>query len=82
MIEISVGMILDSTQETMRVTRNPSDHSANFGRGAHTVFLSTNMKSVTSIKLMSQLLRSSYGVYYYHKLVASSVKSDNYTKGR
>ena len=78
---MSVGMILDSTRETMRVTRNPSDHSANFGRGAHTVFLST-MKSVTSIKLMSQLLRSSYSVYYYHKLVASSVKSDNYTKGR
>ena len=79
---MSVGMILDSTRETMRVTRNPSDHSANFGRGAHTHVLSTNMKSVTSIKLMPQLLCISYDIYFYHNLVESFVKSDNYTKGR
>ena len=79
---MSVGMILDSTRETMRVTRNPSDHSANFGRGAHTHFLSTNMKSVTSIKLMLRLLCSSYGIYYYHNLVENIMKSGNYAKGR
>lgn len=78
---MSVGMILDSTRETMRVTRNPSDHSANFGRGAHTYFLS-NVESVISIKLMLSLLCSSYGIYYYHNLVANFVKSDNYTKVR
>ena len=77
---MSVGMVFNSTQETMRVTRNPSDHSANFGRGAHTYFLSNNMKSVTSIKLMPWLLCTSYDICYYHNLVEDFMKSGNYTK--
>lgn len=79
---MSVGMILDSTRETMRVTRNPSDHSANFGRGAHTDLLSTNVQYVTSIKSMLSLLCSSYGVCYSRNLVENFAKSDNYTKVR
>lgn len=79
---MSVGMILDSTQETMRITRNPSDHSANFGRGAHTDFLFANVKSNISIKLIPWLLSSSYNLYFYHNLVESFMKSDSYTKVR
>ena len=64
----------------MRVTRNPSDHSANFGRGDHTRCISTNVESVTSIKSMPKMLHNSYDVYFYYNLVESIVKSDSYTK--
>jgi len=77
---MGVGMILDSTLEAMRVTRNPSDHSAYFGRGAHTRYFSTNVASVTSIKLMSWLLHRTYYSYFYHNLVENFVKLDSYTK--
>ena len=80
LIETSVGMILDSTRETMRVTRNPSDHNANFGRDAHTNYLlACNPECFTIIKTMS--LCSSYGNYFYHDLVDSFMELANYTKG-
>jgi hypothetical protein len=64
----------------MRVTRNPSDHSANFGRGAHTNYLPTNLGSVVTIKSMSLSLRSLYGDYFDHKPVDIFVGLKNYTR--
>jgi len=73
-------MVLDSTQETMRVTRNPSDHNAYFGRGAHTCSISNMMKSVTLIKLM-------YGCYMIQACAIfinskNFIESNNCAKGR
>ena len=65
LIEIGVGMIFNSTQETMRVTRNPSDHSEYFGRGAHTLFFSINRKNPDLIKVILSLYISYEYVYFY-----------------
>lgn len=73
-----MGMILDTTtKETMSAIRNPSDHSANFGRGAHANHLPRNSGHST-IKLVS--LCSLYSDYFYHDHVAIFVKMNNCTR--
>ena len=60
-------MILDSTKETMRDIRSPSDHSAYFGRDAHTNYV--NLEFIYTIKSIPLSLRSSYSICLYHNFV-------------
>lgn len=59
-------MILSSTIGTVNVSRNPRDNSVYSGRGAHTNYLSADLKSTHTIVLIS--LCTSYRNYFFNNL--------------